>query len=134
MIRRACWLGLGALLGVTGYRKAAAFAQALTPVRSTAGTGIRPGGGENGSAKGSARQPAQRPTRPAQSVRPEPRAAARLIHGARAAAAFTRDVRAGMRLYRRQQAARGKQLRPAGVGVRSGVDQAQAIRRREDGR
>ena len=33
MIRRLFWLVLGAVLGVTGYRKATAFARSLRPAR-----------------------------------------------------------------------------------------------------
>lgn len=74
MIRRAFWLTVGAVLGVTGYRKAAALAHALAP-----------------------------PPAPAQAriaVRARPGAAALLARGVGPAAAFIRDVRDGMRLYR----------------------------------
>jgi len=37
MIRRLCWLVLGAVLGVTGYRKAAAVARSLRPVPRASG-------------------------------------------------------------------------------------------------
>jgi len=41
MIRRLFWLVLGAVLGVTGYRKAAALARSLRPVpRATGLTGF----------------------------------------------------------------------------------------------
>ena len=37
MIRRLFWLVLGAVLGVTGYRKATAFARALRPAPRASG-------------------------------------------------------------------------------------------------
>ena len=42
MIRRLFWLVLGAVLGVTGYRKATAFARSLRPAR---GQDVTPGAG-----------------------------------------------------------------------------------------
>ena len=37
MIRRLFWLGLGAVLGVTGYRKATALARSLRPAPRASG-------------------------------------------------------------------------------------------------
>ena len=37
MIRRLCWLVLGAVLGVTGYRKATALARSLRPAPRASG-------------------------------------------------------------------------------------------------
>ena len=37
MIRRLFWLGLGAVLGVSGYRKATALARSLRPVPRASG-------------------------------------------------------------------------------------------------
>jgi hypothetical protein len=37
MIRRLCWLVLGAVLGVTGYRKATAVARSLRPAPRASG-------------------------------------------------------------------------------------------------
>ena len=37
MIRRMFWLTLGAVLGVTGYRKATAFARSLRPAPRASG-------------------------------------------------------------------------------------------------
>ena len=75
MIRRGFWLVAGAAIGVAGYRKATRLARTLTGqpsvARLTQGSGA--------------------------SVTPRP---ARLGTGARSAAAFVRDVRAGMADYR----------------------------------
>jgi hypothetical protein len=45
MIRRGCWLALGAVLGVTGYRRAIKLARAMLPGRGQPGRGL-PGRGQ----------------------------------------------------------------------------------------
>jgi hypothetical protein len=78
MIRRACWLAAGAVLGVLGYRKAAALARVAGPGRSRPRSHV-----------GASASPIPRP---------RPGAAARLTRGAVAVAGFGRDVRDGIRL------------------------------------
>jgi len=83
MIRRVFWLSLGAAAGVSGYRKLARLARALSPA------------------------PAQETAR-SWPLLPSPGTARRaqvpwhgpLLRGARATAAFAHDVREGMRIYR----------------------------------
>ena len=78
MIRRLFWMALGAVLGVSGYRKAAMMARAMSPAHARA------------------------------------RAAGRLARGTRATAAFARDVREGMAIYRLAEVRRAPTLeRPA---------------------
>lgn len=83
MIRRGFWLAAGAVLGVTGYRRATRFARALTgqqPARTRRGTG------QPGAHRASTAQPSAERARAA---------AAGLV----SAAGFARDVRDGMAEY-----------------------------------
>ncbi|HUA42100.1 MAG TPA: hypothetical protein VMA32_11060 [Streptosporangiaceae bacterium] len=95
MIRRGFWLAAGAVLGITGYRKATRLARTLT--------------GQGQQARSAAVLPTAarasivaRQTRlalPARaSARPGSRAAS-AVAGAAAAAGFVRDVRDGMAEY-----------------------------------
>ncbi|HEU5418261.1 MAG TPA: hypothetical protein VFV41_11280 [Streptosporangiaceae bacterium] len=87
MIRRGFWLVAGAVLGVTGYRKASQLARAV-PASRPARTGVltlapRP----------------LRARRPLLSGRQVLRGAARAGRSAAQGAAFARDVRDGMAEY-----------------------------------
>lgn len=81
MIGRFCWLVAGAVLGVTGYRRASRLVRSIRPgnLARQALPAIRPGG------------PAARFTRPA--------AARRAAGDRRGIAPFARDVRDGMEIY-----------------------------------
>jgi hypothetical protein len=76
VIGRLCWLAAGAVLGVTGYRRASRLARSIRPgnLARQALPAIRPGG------------PAARFTRPAAGER-------------RGIAPFVHDVRDGMEIY-----------------------------------
>ena len=87
MIRRGFWLLTGAVLGVTGYRKASQVARAVVPARP-ARTGVLT----------LAPQPL-RSGRPLLSSRQILRGAARAGRSAAHGAAFARDVRDGMGEY-----------------------------------
>lgn len=96
MIRRGFWLTAGAVLGITGYRKATRIVRALTgqaqPGRSTA---VVPTAAR---ASLVARQTGLAlPARPA--ARPGGRAGS-VVATAASAAGFVRDVREGMAEYR----------------------------------
>jgi hypothetical protein len=78
-IRRGFWLAVGAAVGVGGYRKVTRLARAVSP-------GYPPAGGRSA---------------PAGSASIAGPAAAALVRGVRASALFARDVREGMRIYRR---------------------------------
>jgi hypothetical protein len=95
MIRRGFWLTAGAVLGITGYRRAARVVRALTgqakPARSTA---VLPAAAR---ASIVARQAQLAlPARPA--TRPGGRAGS-VVATAASAAGFVRDVREGMTEY-----------------------------------
>ena len=102
MIRRGFWLMTGAVLGVTGYRKASRLTRTLTgqgrPGRS--GSVLRPAAR---AALAAPRQP--RLTAPGRAaILPgravtRPAGAARAIAGTASAAGFVRDVRDGMAEY-----------------------------------
>lgn len=104
MIRRTFWMGLGAVLGVSGYRRAAAVARSLSP------------------------RPA-RPVSPSRQARPAASHPASPPTRAREAARFVRDVREGMEEYlerhhhRPPNTLQGQALarRPA-AGGRAGVE------------
>lgn len=83
MIRRGFWLTVGAVLGVTGYRRLTRIARMLTDPR-TAGMPALPG---------------TSPTAGPQMLAPRPRARSSVARVA-AAARFVRDVREGMAEYR----------------------------------
>ena len=83
MIRRGFWLGAGAVLGVTGYRRVTRLARALTVPRAT-GTRSFPGTG---------------PTAGPQMLAPSPRTRS-YVARAVATAKFVRDIREGMAEYR----------------------------------
>jgi hypothetical protein len=95
MIRRGFWLLTGAVLGVTGYRKASRLTRTLT------GQGRS---GRSGSVLGPAARAAlaaraqPRLTRPGGAAT-RPGGAARVIAGTASAAGFVRDVRDGMTEY-----------------------------------
>jgi hypothetical protein len=116
MIRRGFWLLTGAVLGVTGYRKASRLTRTLTgqgrPGRS--GSVLGPAARAALAARAQPRLtlpggPVTRPsggvTRPGAAVtRPggaatRPGGAARVIAGTASAAGFVRDVRDGMTEY-----------------------------------
>lgn len=90
MMRRGLWLAAGAVIGVSGYRKAALLGRELTG-RSRPSS-ARASGVIAGSAL-------PRLTAPVPARRPRGAAAAALA-GAASAAGFVRDVRAGMAEYR----------------------------------
>ncbi|HTZ92839.1 MAG TPA: hypothetical protein VMB74_10630 [Streptosporangiaceae bacterium] len=106
MIRRGFWLLAGAVLGVTGYRKATRLARTLTGQGLLGGTTItqqrlpaqlvpprRALPGQLGSGQPVSGQP---------DARPSPAAAARIAAAAgraTAAAGFVRDIRDGMAEY-----------------------------------
>ena len=94
MIRRMFWLTLGAVAGVSGYRKVAKLARVFSPARPTVRSGVP--------------SPAER------AVPATPWPDSRLARGARAAAGFARDVKDGMRIYRlsgaRDAARLGRQI------------------------
>ncbi len=87
MMRRGFWLVTGAVLGVTGYRKASRLARTITgspvPSRSLMSA---PGTAASG--------PRAVPSRPALRLGPA------AFRQARSAASFARDVRDGMADYR----------------------------------
>jgi hypothetical protein len=86
MIRRGIWLAAGAVLGITGYRRASRLARSLVPARSSAG---RAG---TSTARLTARPPAL-------TSRQVLAGAARAGRYAAGTAAFVRDVRDGMAEY-----------------------------------
>ncbi len=115
MIRRGFWLAAGAVLGVSGYRKASRLARTLTG-QADARTLVAPGSrAQTRRAQQSMR--AQQPTRAQQTTRDQvdarpagrlalagraPRqrsGAATAVARAAAAAGFVRDVREGMAEY-----------------------------------
>ncbi len=101
MIRRGFWLAAGAVLGVTGYRKAARLARTIT-VPPALTTQVRAG-----------RQARPIDARPAEPRAIESRAGVPVTHRIRAAARFARDVRDGMAEYR--------DLHPRPLGRRLGT-------------
>ena len=88
MIRRGFWLAAGAVLGVTGYRKATRLARAVVPAGRPARTGVLTLAPE---------PPRRRP--PLLTSRQVLRGAARAGRSAAQGAAFARDVRDGMAEY-----------------------------------
>jgi hypothetical protein len=91
MIRRGFWLVAGAVLGVTGYRKATQLARTLTGAQAAGGTRQLPatGAGLNGAPR------AAGPRAAARSGGGAPSAVARAV----SAAGFVREMRAGMAEY-----------------------------------
>ena len=87
MIRRGFWLAAGAVLGVTGYRKATRLARTVVPAGRPARTGVLT----------LAPEPPRRP--PLLTSRQVLRGAARAGRSAAQGAAFARDVRDGMAEY-----------------------------------
>jgi hypothetical protein len=87
VIRRGFWLTAGAVLGVTGYRRATRLARAVVPASRPATTGVLT----------LAPEPLRR--RPLLTSRQVLRGAARAGRSAAQGAAFARDVRDGMAEY-----------------------------------
>jgi hypothetical protein len=87
MIRRGFWLVAGAVLGVTGYRRATRLARSLAPAVSSR-TGRDAGSRTTGGTR-----------RPVLSGRAVLAGAARTGRGAAQGAAFVRDVSDGMAEY-----------------------------------
>ncbi len=131
MMRRGFWLAAGAVLGVTGYRKATRLARTVTALTGqqaqpqlTRGPGGPSGPGGRGAA---ATRPAGATLRlTARSAtllagggrRAAARWPARIVTGTRSAAGFVSDVREGMDDYR---SLRGEKL---GRSLRSQRDRA----------
>lgn len=90
MIRRGFWLAAGAVIGVTGYRKAARFGRELSWQARPASARAR------GVIAGAALPGLTRPGR----ARRSGSATAATLSRAASAAAFVRDVREGMAQYR----------------------------------
>jgi hypothetical protein len=87
MIRRGFWLVTGAVLGVTGYRKATQLARTLTGAESAGGT--RPLPGTRARLRAAAPRAAARPGGGASSA----------VARAASATGFVREMRAGMAEY-----------------------------------
>jgi hypothetical protein len=115
MMRRGFWLVTGAVLGVTGYRKATRLARtitgspvpsrSLTPAPGTAASGPRAvSSGPRAVASGPRAVPSAPPAQVPSASRALGTAALRLgpaaFRQARSAAGFARDVRDGMADYR----------------------------------
>ncbi len=96
MIRRGFWLAAGAVLGITGYRKATRLARTLTgQAQQARSAAVLPA-----AARASIVARQTRLALPARAgARPGGRAAS-AIAGAASAAGFVRDVRDGMAEYR----------------------------------
>lgn len=92
MIRRGFWLATGAVLGVTGYRKAARLGRELTG-QSRRSAGPVPGG--SGMLTGSALPLLPGPG----TARRQRGTLTSVLTGAASAAGFVRDVREGMAEY-----------------------------------
>ena len=113
MIRRGFWLVTGAVLGVTGYRKASQLARAVAPASRPAPAGVL------------ALAPQPLRARRLVTSRQVLRGAARAGRSAAEGAAFARDVRDGMAEYLdRHQPGSGRTLesqqgRQAPAGQRS---------------
>jgi len=102
MIRRGFWLATGAVLGVTGYRKASRLTRTLTgqgrPGRSGSVLGPMARGVLAARSQPRLSLPGRAATRPGGAVT-RPGGAARAIAGTASAAGFVRDVRDGMAEY-----------------------------------
>jgi len=116
MIRRGFWLAAGAVLGVSGYRKASRLARTLTG-QADARTLVAPGSRAQLTRRAQLTSRAQQPTRAQQTIRDQVAArpagrlalperaprqrsgAATAVARAAAAAGFVRDVREGMAEY-----------------------------------
>jgi hypothetical protein len=95
MIRRGFWLAAGAVLGITGYRKATRLVRTLTgQAQHGRSTAVLPAAARASIVAQQARLAL--PSRPA--TRPGGRAAS-VVAGAASAAGFVRDVRDGMAEY-----------------------------------
>jgi hypothetical protein len=95
MIRRGFWLATGAVLGITGYRRAARLVRALTgQAQAARSTAVLPTAARASIVARQARLAL--PARPA--ARPGGRAGS-VVATAASAAGFVRDVREGMAEY-----------------------------------
>jgi hypothetical protein len=94
MIRRVFWMSLGAAAGVSGYRKVARLVRAFSPAPAQETARSWPVLPPPGTAR-----PTQAPWH------------APLLRAARATAAFARDVRDGMRIYRLSDSGEAPTLR-----------------------